>query len=111
MIEPETAGPATAAPMPLHAMRRSQNSTCAKLWLTPSDRRALRKLTDRLSEMTGQVASISVLLRAGIVALDDYADRVEAERKKRPGDRGRREMALLWMLASAARCVGSEGVR
>src|SRR5258706_12102308 len=90
----------TTAAQPLHASRASSTALSARLWLSPSDRRRLTKLRDKVADLTGHTCSQSVLLRAGIFALDLQADQTAVDRKRQPETKTRRELQLLWSLAA-----------
>jgi hypothetical protein len=97
------------APPPLiHSARRSSNAIVAHVWLSSADKRRLRTLSDKIAEIASQRASVSVLLRAGIAALEDDLRQVAFERQKNPEGRGKRENALLYAVADAARSCGLE---
>jgi hypothetical protein len=114
MITPDTgggAGAALAAPFALRQARNfSDKAVCLRLWLGPADRRRLREVAGKVAALTGQRASTNVLLRAGIAALEECADKATAEKLKRPGSRGQLETSILWWVSSAARInANSEG--
>jgi hypothetical protein len=98
--------PPTAAP--LHSTRAHASALSVRLWVSPTDRRRLTKLREKIADITGQAGSHSVLLRAGISALELTAELTAAELKKQPETKGRRQYQLLWWLAQAARRVGDE---
>lgn len=113
--EPDTlAGPGDTLPAPLddaphlRAAPRPGSAQCHRLWLTAGDRRRLGKLRDKLTAITGSQGSNSILLRAGISVLDQYADMILADRKKHPETRGKKELSLLWWVAAAARRAGGD---
>src|SRR6266478_9537198 len=69
---------------PLHSTRAHATALSARLWLSPTDRRRLSKLREKIADLTGRSCSHSVLLRAGIAALELTAELTATERKKQP---------------------------
>src|SRR4029077_11106909 len=69
-----------------------------RLWLSPTDRRQLTKVRERIAEITRPPASHSALLRARITTLELSADTVSIDRQKQPETKRRCELALLWWL-------------
>lgn len=94
-------------PAPLRSAYKSASATTLRLWLAPHDRRRIAKLADTVATLIDSRPSQTVLLRAGLAALEEQAARVTAEQRKRAdGTRGKNEADLKYWIISAARAQG-----
>jgi hypothetical protein len=70
--------------------------------MTDADRAMHHDAAEKIRKLIGQKPSASVLLRAGLIAMNELAQQAINEKIKRPDERSKTELNLVHMLAKTA---------